>query len=127
MKLINTETILETQRLLLEPLKRTHAVNMYCLLQDERIYEYIPTSAPASLEILEQRYHKLETCLSPDATEAWLNWSVYIKEYEAYAGYMKQTYYQELLSIAYVLAPKFWKQGYAYEACKHLISKLFIF
>lgn len=89
MKLINTETILETQRLLLEPLKRTHAVSMYYLLQDERIYEYIPASAPASLEILEQRYHKLETCLSPDATEAWLNWSVYIKEYEAYAGYIE--------------------------------------
>ncbi len=124
MKLINTETILETQRLLLEPLKRTHAVKMYYLLQDERIYEYIPALAPASLEILEQRYQKLETRLSPDGTEAWLNWAVYIKEYEAYAGYIEATVLPEVAKIAYVLAPKYWKQGYAYEACKYLISIL---
>ncbi|BDA69891.1 acetyltransferase, gnat family, putative [Calothrix sp. PCC 7716] len=124
MKLINTETILETQRLLLEPLKRTHAVNMYSLLQDERIYKYIPILAPASVEVLEQRYQKLETRLSPDGTEAWLNWAVYIKEYKAYAGYIEATVLPGVAKIAYVLAPQFWKQGYAYEACKCLISIL---
>ncbi|BAZ11831.1 putative acetyltransferase [Calothrix sp. NIES-4071] len=124
MKLINTETISETQRLLLEPLKLTHAVALYQLLQDKRIYEYIPTSAPASLEILEQRYQKLETRLSPDGSEAWLNWAVYIKEYKAYAGYIEATVLPGVARIAYILAPQFWKQGYAYEACKCLISIL---
>lgn len=119
MKLINTEGILETQRLLLELLKVTHAVALYHLLQDKRIYEYIPASAPASLEYLEQRYQKLETRLSPNGTEVWLNWAVYIKEHQAYAGYIEATVLPGVAKIAYVLAPQFWKQGYAYEA--HLV------
>jgi [ribosomal protein S5]-alanine N-acetyltransferase len=122
MKFINTEGILETQRLLLEPLKVTHGVALYHLFQDKRIYEYIPTPVPASLEYLEQRYQKLETRLSPNGTEAWLNWAVYIKEHQTYAGYIEATVLPGVAKIAYILAPLFWRQGYAYEACKHLIS-----
>lgn len=120
----DSEAILETERLLLEPLRREHAIALYSLLQDKRIYQYIPQEPP-SLQALQQRYQKLETRLSPDKTEVWLNWAVYIKERKSYAGYVEATISASCSGqIAYILSPLFWKQGYAHEACRHLIIHL---
>ena len=125
MKIFDSETILETERLLLEPLKEEHAIALYPLLQDQRIYQYIPQNPPTSLETLKQRYQRLETRLSPDRTEAWLNWAVYIKERRTYAGRVEATVMANCSGqIAYIFSPLFWQQGYAYEACRHSIVNL---
>ena len=54
MKIISTET------LILIPLKESHADELYQLLQDQRIFSYIPEEPPQSLEALRQRYAFLE-------------------------------------------------------------------
>lgn len=121
----DTETVLETERLLLEPLRRKHAIALYSLLQDERIYQYIPQDPPTSLEALEKRYQRLETRRSPDETEIWLNWAVYIKERKVYAGCIEATLSANNSGqIAYLFSPLYWKRGYAYEACRHLVTNL---
>lgn len=123
MQLVNPESVLETNRLFLEPLRRHHAAVLYPLLQDERIYTYIPQDPPISLEALEQRYQKLEQRFSPDSTQAWLNWAVCIKASKDYAGYIQATVQaNHSAKIAYVFASLFWGQGYAQEACKILLS-----
>jgi [ribosomal protein S5]-alanine N-acetyltransferase len=86
MQLIHPELILQTQRLLLEPLKQHHAALLYPILQDPQIYCYIPQDPPASLKILEQRYQKLEQRLSPTGEEAWLNWAVRLKSSNRFVG-----------------------------------------
>jgi [ribosomal protein S5]-alanine N-acetyltransferase len=125
MQLSNSETVLETNRLFLEPLKQHHATQLYSLLQDERIYTYIPQDPPLSLEVLKQRYQKLERRLSPDSDQVWLNWAVYIQESKTYAGYIEATVLPDRSAgIAYILAPMFWRQGYAREACEQILNVL---
>lgn len=121
----DSNTVLETERLLLEPLQRKHAIALYPILQDERIYRYIPQEPPTSLEALQQRYQKLETRSSPDGTETWLNWAVYIKERQTYAGYVEVTVLPNCSAqIAYLFSPLFWHQRSAYEACQYLVVNL---
>lgn len=124
MERFDTEAVLETERLLLEPLRRKHAIALYSLLQDERIYQYIPQDPPISLKTLEKRYQRLETRRSPDETETWLNWAVYLKERKVYAGYVEATLSANYGQIAYIFSSLHWNQGYAYEACQSLIINL---
>ncbi len=86
MQLIHPETVLHTQRLVLEPLKQHHAALLYPILQDPQIYCYIPQEPPTSIEILQQHYQKLERRLSPTDEEAWLNWAVCLKSREQFIG-----------------------------------------
>ena len=122
MQLVHPEAIIKTERLLLEPLKKEHAIALYSLLQDTSLYQYIPQKPPISLKALEQRYQNLETRLSPDESEAWLNWAIWIEEREIYGGFIEITVSANYSGqIAYMLSPLFWGQGYAFEACRHLI------
>ena len=118
--------VLETERLFLEPILRRHAAVLYPLLRDARIYRYIPQEPPDSPEALEQRYRKLESRLSPQGGEAWLNWAVRLKPAQRYAGRMEATVTSDGTAyIAYELSPEFWGAGYATEACWRVLSFLF--
>lgn len=44
--LIDSEAVLETERLKLEPLTPSHALPLFPILSDERIYTYIPDNPP---------------------------------------------------------------------------------
>lgn len=124
-KLVNTETIIQTERLSLEPLQPKHANSLFSLLQEKSIYQYIPQKPPISLKELEQRYQKLATRLSPDNSEAWLNWAVYHDRHQVYIGQLEATVFTNRSSqIAYLFSPLFWGHGYAYEGCRHIIINL---
>ncbi|MGI8909111.1 MAG: GNAT family N-acetyltransferase [Rubrobacteraceae bacterium] len=117
---------METERLLLEPILRRHAAVMYPLLQDVRIYRYIPQEPPDSLEALEQRYRNLESRLSPRGDEAWLNWAICLKPAQRHAGRVEATVTSDNTAyLAYELSPEFWGTGYATEACRRVLSFLF--
>ncbi len=66
---------LETERLLLEPLLPEHATLLFEGVADERLYRFIPSNPPGSVEALETRYRKLSSRRSPDGSEAWLNFA----------------------------------------------------
>ena len=51
--LVAPEQILETPRLLLEPLVLAHASTIYEQLLDQRQYQFIPQSPPTSLQVVE--------------------------------------------------------------------------
>ncbi len=116
---------METARLRLEPLVRAHAAALYPLLQDQRIYRFIPQDPPASLEALETRYEKLETRRSPDGREAWLNWAMRLRDEPQFIGRLEATVKPGGTAlIAYELSPDFWGKGYATEACTWLLGEL---
>ncbi len=124
--MLKSENNLETNRLGLEPLRREHAEQLFAALSDQRIYLFIPPKPPASLQMLEARYQKLETRQSPSGDEAWLNWAIYLKAQDKYIGTVQTTVRENLTAqIAYELAPDYWRQGYATEACLRIIEYLF--
>lgn len=83
------QTIVTTE-LTLEPLRTSHAEEMFEVLGDEAIYRYLDYSPPSSVEHLRGVYAKLEARRSPDGSEAWLNW-VIRPQGESLVGYVQAT------------------------------------
>jgi RimJ/RimL family protein N-acetyltransferase len=114
-----------TERLRIEPLLRQHAALLYPVLQDDRIYTFIPQEPPGSVEELERRYERLEGRRSPDGLEAWLNWAVRFLSVPQYIGRLEATVRQDGTAvIAYEFCPEFWGKGYGTEACAWLVGEL---
>jgi ribosomal-protein-alanine N-acetyltransferase len=124
------EKILETERLLLEPLLPEHATHLFEGLADERLYRFIPTDAPESVEALETRYRKLSSRRSPDGSEAWLNFAMRLREVgtrpkATYVGTLEATVFPERCAyLAYTVFFQFWRRGYAREGCARMLTHL---
>ena len=118
--------MIKTKRLRLEPVTPAHAEAMFEVLSDERIYTYLPTSPPASLDALRDSYEFLARGESPDGHESWLNWILVSSESGRALGYFQATVREpESCLIAYVLNPAHWGKGHAREASVALIRHLF--
>ncbi len=68
-----------------------HAEALYPLLQDERLYTYIPQEPPLSVEALAARYQRLATRRSPDGRQVWLNWAARLHARQEYVGMFQAT------------------------------------
>ena len=107
-----------------EPLREAHATLLHANFQDERLYRWIPQEPP-DLEQLRLHYRRLEARQSPDGTEAWLNWTLRLKEEQVFAGTLEATIHaNDHASIAYFVFPAFWGRGVAKEACGRLCAHL---
>lgn len=125
-RLVATEELLETPRLLLEPLLPAHAPGLYEHLQDERLYRFIPQDPPASARALEDRYRLLSSRRSPDGREAWLNWALLERSSGDYAGTLEATVSKDWsATIAYTVFVPYQRRGIAAEACGRLLEHLF--
>src|SRR5512136_523152 len=89
--LIDSEAVLETERLKLEPLTPSHALPLFPVLSDERIYTFIPDDPPPDVTSLIQHYHRLAARRSPRGDELWLNWAVQRKQDKTYIGVVQAT------------------------------------
>lgn len=125
-QLIDSDTILETARLLLEPLIPEHAGPLFPVLAATQIYSYIPEDPLADQDALRRRFQQLARRRSPSGAELWLNWAIYRKGEHDYIGTLQATVFaNHSATIAYLLNPAFWGYGYAQEACRRLLSLLF--
>jgi [ribosomal protein S5]-alanine N-acetyltransferase len=123
---VDREAVLETDRLRLEPLSRTHAGEMFAIMADPRIYRFIPRDPPPALESLEERYSRLETRTSPAGDELWLNWVARTKRDGSAIGRVEVTIRKDRSAyLAYELGASVWGQGFATEACRRVIQTLF--
>lgn len=115
--------LVRTPRLTLEPLRAQHADAMFQVLCDPAIYEY-ENAPPPSLEGLREHYARLESRISPDGQEIWLNWVLRLPS-SALIGYVQATLRpQGLAAIAYELHSDFWGQGLAFEAVQAMIGEV---
>ena len=104
-----------TERLLLEPQVAAHAEEMFALLQDPAIYRY-ENEAPRSLELLRERFLRLESRVSADGAQTWLNWVVRLQG-AGLIGFVQATIRPDgSADIAYVFGSAYWGRGLAYEA-----------
>ena len=108
----------------LEPQLAAHAAELYAVVRDPSLYVFIDSKEPESEASLRERLLKLESRLSPDGTERWLNWIVRNSSGEL-VGYVQATVTPDhSAEIAYVLGRTHWRKGYAFAACTALIAEL---
>ncbi len=115
--------IIKTASLTLEPQAATHAEEMFAVLGDPAIYEF-ENGPPPSLEWLRARYTKLESRLSADGQEKWLNWVIRVPTSEL-IGYVQATVRPDGdAAIAYELSSAYWGRGLARRAVQAMLSEL---
>lgn len=115
--------VIQTANLGLEPQTAAHAEEMFAVLVDPAIYEY-ENEPPPSVEWLHARYSKLESRLSPDGREQWLNWVIRLPTYRL-IGYVQATVRPGgRAAIAYVLCSAYWGRGFATQAVEAMIAEL---
>lgn len=109
--------------LVLEPQVAAHADEMFAVLADPAIYAH-EGEPPASPERLSERFARLESRVSPDGRELWLNWVVRPRGGAA-VGYVQATVYGAgRADIAYVFASAHWGRGLALLAVQAMIDEL---
>ena len=106
MRFIEPEALLETARLVLEPLQIAHTLAVYEPLQAAPIYDFIPETPPASVEALATRYQRLSSRKSPDERETWLNWAMRERREDRYVGILQATVSPDATAfLAYIVFP----------------------
>ena len=107
----------------LEPQAAIHAEEMFAILSDPALYEY-ENEPPPSVDWLRARFERLESRLSADGTEQWLNWVIRLANGEL-AGYVQATVRADgSAAIAYVLASRCWGRGLASRAVQAMMREL---
>ena len=126
MRITTAEKIGDTSRITFEILKAEHAERVFDSLNDDRIYKYIPLLRYDTKGKLEDRFVMLSSKGPNDGTCIWLNWVLKEKTIDQYIGWIQTTIYDNgRAALAYVIFPKYWKQGYAKEACDSIIDHIF--
>jgi len=109
----------------LEPLEVRHAAAMFELLGDPELHRYTDDEPPPSLAVLAVRYEWLQSRLSPDGREHWLNWVVMPAGEPAPAGYVQATVKPGGDAwVAYVLGRAHWGRGLARGAMQAMLPHL---
>ncbi|MDX2219987.1 MAG: GNAT family N-acetyltransferase [Burkholderiales bacterium] len=116
---------LVSPRLTLEPLTVAHADLLFPGLSDPALYTFIPADPPSSLE--EKREHFARILRGPrdNDEELWLNWAVRVTATDEYVGYIEtSTFPGDYSYLAYFIFAGAQRNGYAREACEHVIRHL---
>ncbi len=115
--------VLQSERLLLVPLRPDDADDAYAALHDERLHDFIG-GHPLSHEQLRERYRRLAQGGSPDGLQRWLNWTVRLRSSHAFVGTVQATIVAEVAQVAWVVASNWQRQGIATEAAAAMLSWL---
>jgi len=113
--------LLSTTRLVLEPVKSTHADEMAMVLSSEDLYKYVPQDPP-DVEKLRKPYEFWESRISPEKDELWLNWVARLNDTRQLVGHFQAGYKgPEEISIAYTVGFNHQRRGYAAEALQAVL------
>lgn len=116
---------LHANGLALEPLRTAHAAELFPLLADPALYEYLDYGPPPSLEHLQNVYAKLESRRSGDGTQHWLNWAVRETATHRITGFVQATVLESSVAwVAYVFGREYWGAGFARSATSAMLAHL---
>lgn len=126
--MIDAEDAWSTDRLLIEPLNRADARELFPVLDDPRLHEYIGGS-PLPLPELTDRYTRLESRSSADGSEVWCNWVLRERTAGSALGTLQATLpaggpVQGPAHVAWVVGGHAQGRGYATEAAVSLVERL---
>jgi [ribosomal protein S5]-alanine N-acetyltransferase len=112
----------EPNPITLEPRTTAHAEELFAILSEQKLYEFLDEEAPQSVEALKQKLARSESRKSPDGTEHWLNWVVRDASRQM-IGYVQTTIFANgEANVAYVIGSAYWGHGLAYQAVDQMIS-----
>lgn len=118
---------LAAERLVLEPLRVEHAVEMAPVLVDAALYTFIGAAPPTESELAD-RYARQATGRSPDGGQGWLNWIVRELSNGRLVGSVQATLTLEgcvpMAELAWVIATSAQGNGYAGEASEAVTAWL---
>jgi RimJ/RimL family protein N-acetyltransferase len=118
--------IIETARLVLEPLRIEHAEPMAIVLADPQLHAFIG-GAPASARQLRSRYTRMLSGPG-DPAECWCNWMIRIREDHQLTGTVQATVGPDAgglhAEIAWVIGTAWQRRGIATEATRALVGWL---
>lgn len=118
------EPYLQSARIVLEPLTAWHGEGLFPLLRDPMMYSYIPGEPPISGGEVMKRFERLETRLSPDETELWLNWAVRLLS-AGYVGMVEATVREDGTALtAWRIFTPHQRQGLGREAVQLMLEHL---
>ena len=122
----NPTAFLTTRRATLEPMTPGHASELFRILSDPRIYEFLPEDPPVSEEALRSRIKRWVIGPGPGTRELWFNWVIRLNRERTVAGTLQTTVVldERRALIAYIVGPEFWGQGIATEAVRRLLAWL---
>ncbi len=106
----------------LEVRRIAHAAELFEVLRDPRLYEFLDEDPPASVQALADKLARSESRQSPDGKEHWLNWVVRTAS-GAIAGYVQATVEEDkATNVAYVFSPAHQGQGIATAAVARMLE-----
>ncbi|MEQ1769508.1 MAG: GNAT family N-acetyltransferase [Devosia sp.] len=115
--------VVRGEGVVLEPQVVAHAAQLYPLLSDPELYHYMD-GKPADEAAFRVRLGKLETRLSGDGSEDWLNWVVR-DDAGTMVGYVQATVYRNgLAEVAWVIGTAFQRRGHARAATLAMLDEL---
>src|SRR6478672_7078216 len=82
--------VIETSRLIIDPLETADAEEMVQVLGDPRLHEFIG-GEPLALAELRERYDRLVRGPAPYHQEGWLNWTVRLRGPRTAVGTVQAT------------------------------------
>ena len=119
--------MLESERLVLEPLEPGHADELAPVLDDIALHRFIG-GRPDSAEALRARFARQAAGWSPDGRQRWLNWTVRVRATGQAVGTMQATVSgsepQTVAVLAWVIGVSHQGQGMAKEAAALVVSWL---
>jgi RimJ/RimL family protein N-acetyltransferase len=113
--------------LALDPLRVEDAEEMAPLLADAQLHTYIGGS-PAAVDELRDRYRRQVRGRSPDGSQRWLNWVVRRRDSGHAVGTVQATISVQddtsVAEVAWVVATRYQRRGYAPEAAAEMLRWL---
>lgn len=119
---------IQTERLVLEPLRIEHAQAMVEVVADPSLY-VVTGGRPPSLDDLRQRYARQHVGQPSDGSEGWLNWIAVDTESGRAAGFVQATVTmlpdgRSAADVAWVVGVDHQRRGYATEAACAMVGFL---
>ncbi len=111
---------LTTDRLVLEPLRVGHAVEMVPVLGEEDLYRFTG-GLPPTLEQLTERY-QFQVAGSRAGIEKWFNWVIRVGRDGPAVGFVQATVIGSSADVAWVVGVKWQGNGFAREAGSEMIA-----
>lgn len=122
LSIVRPQKLMPPVRFSMEERRVAHAPELFEVLRDPRLYEFLDEAPPKSVEELAKKLARSELRKSPDGKEHWLNWVVR-GEYGAVVGYVQATVEENKdTNIAYVFSRAVKGQGIATAAVRSMIE-----
>jgi [ribosomal protein S5]-alanine N-acetyltransferase len=120
----NWNPLLKTEKLRLDPQVEAHTDALMRALESPRTHEFVPCDPPTDREKFAARLKKLESRVSQDGLQHWLNWTVF-HDLEVIGTVQADATDSTLsASIAYMFHPNSWGKGFAFEATTAMLEHL---